>query len=269
MSARVPLSVAELDELLQEQLKMLRRSAKAFDDGDGFEAKRIATVLRTLLHDTKQSRSLFGQLGKKETLFFDSAEPDSPDNILAYAPLVCVLPTLDGSTTAPRLDSFAGGRNSAIPFDAWWNAVIFRDRSERTLTRRTLVLAMANQDGGAHVDPELDETYYDMSRRASIDIYASIGGAMSPALDAHYASLRQIAHELFKTIDPSYSCTVAMRPGSAIPILMPQLVLPGRGAHVRTLMSGKFNMRRREPKVGRNEPCRCGSGAKFKRCCGK
>jgi len=24
-----------------------------------------------------------------------------------------------------------------------------------------------------------------------------------------------------------------------------------------------------EPKIGRNEPCPCGSGVKFKKCCGK
>ncbi len=27
--------------------------------------------------------------------------------------------------------------------------------------------------------------------------------------------------------------------------------------------------RRETPKVGRNEPCPCGSGRKFKKCCGK
>ena len=27
--------------------------------------------------------------------------------------------------------------------------------------------------------------------------------------------------------------------------------------------------RREEPKVGRNDPCPCGSGRKFKKCCGK
>jgi len=28
-------------------------------------------------------------------------------------------------------------------------------------------------------------------------------------------------------------------------------------------------MRRVPPKVGRNEPCPCGSGKKYKKCCGK
>ncbi|MDX2170261.1 MAG: SEC-C metal-binding domain-containing protein [Deltaproteobacteria bacterium] len=27
-------------------------------------------------------------------------------------------------------------------------------------------------------------------------------------------------------------------------------------------------VRRAEPKVGRNDPCPCGSGKKFKKCCG-
>jgi|TARA_B100000809_G_scaffold226466_1_gene238130 uncharacterized protein len=32
--------------------------------------------------------------------------------------------------------------------------------------------------------------------------------------------------------------------------------------------SAGFTFRREEPKVGRNEPCPCGSGRKFKKCCG-
>jgi len=27
--------------------------------------------------------------------------------------------------------------------------------------------------------------------------------------------------------------------------------------------------RREEPKIGRNEPCSCGSGKKYKKCCGR
>lgn len=31
---------------------------------------------------------------------------------------------------------------------------------------------------------------------------------------------------------------------------------------------GKVEQRRAEDKVGRNEPCSCGSGKKYKKCCG-
>ena len=31
---------------------------------------------------------------------------------------------------------------------------------------------------------------------------------------------------------------------------------------------GQVTMRREEPKIGRNDDCSCGSGKKFKKCCG-
>ncbi|MBU8869835.1 MAG: SEC-C domain-containing protein [Gemmatimonadales bacterium] len=35
-----------------------------------------------------------------------------------------------------------------------------------------------------------------------------------------------------------------------------------------TEVSGRRPVQREEPKVGRNDPCPCGSGKKYKRCCG-
>ena len=32
---------------------------------------------------------------------------------------------------------------------------------------------------------------------------------------------------------------------------------------------GETPVQREEPKIGRNDPCRCGSGKKYKKCCGK
>ena len=31
----------------------------------------------------------------------------------------------------------------------------------------------------------------------------------------------------------------------------------------------QITYRREEPKIGRNDPCPCGSGKKYKNCCGK
>ncbi|MBM3851946.1 MAG: hypothetical protein FJ399_02185 [Verrucomicrobia bacterium] len=42
----------------------------------------------------------------------------------------------------------------------------------------------------------------------------------------------------------------------------------GRWLFTRTLRSGPAPFRSTAPKVGRNEPCPCGSGKKFKHCCG-
>ena len=35
-----------------------------------------------------------------------------------------------------------------------------------------------------------------------------------------------------------------------------------------TIYIGTNPMRRKEPKIGRNEKCPCGSGKKYKKCCG-
>ena len=52
----------DLDELLREQIGFLERSSAAYDEGYHDEAKRIAVVVRVLLHDTQSSHSLFEQL---------------------------------------------------------------------------------------------------------------------------------------------------------------------------------------------------------------
>src|SRR4051794_24926166 len=60
----------ELRQLLSEQVRLMRRSAKYFDEGDESEAKRLATHIRVLVHDTKASHSLLGLLGVKASMRF-------------------------------------------------------------------------------------------------------------------------------------------------------------------------------------------------------
>ncbi len=43
----------------------------------------------------------------------------------------------------------------------------------------------------------------------------------------------------------------------------------GRWVFVDGRVIGRDPYRREEPKVGRNDPCACGSGKKFKKCCGR
>jgi hypothetical protein len=48
----------ELIEHLKEQIGFLLSSSQSFDAGYASEGKRIAVVLRVLLHDTNKSQSL-------------------------------------------------------------------------------------------------------------------------------------------------------------------------------------------------------------------
>jgi hypothetical protein len=60
-----------LEQHLAERVSFLRVSAQAFDAGLEAEAKRLATSIRVLVHDTRMSTSLIGQLGLKETMRFE------------------------------------------------------------------------------------------------------------------------------------------------------------------------------------------------------
>ena len=89
----------------------------------------------------------------------------------------------------------------SIPFVNWWNDPVLKDNSGRTLCRRELVLNVADTDGGAHVDPELEEAYMAISRENSLGWIFGDGQTFS-ALKGRpeLACMRQIAHELLCTI---------------------------------------------------------------------
>ena len=53
----------DLKSHLKEQIQFLLRSTQSFDDGFVSEAKRIAVIIRVLLHDTNRSISLLKLFG--------------------------------------------------------------------------------------------------------------------------------------------------------------------------------------------------------------
>jgi hypothetical protein len=91
-----------------------------------------------------------------------------------------------------------------LDFNNWWNTVIFVYEGGRQLTRKDLVLAVSNQDGGAHVDPALNENYARLSRLNALGRFTSDETGMVPLGDAELVSVRQIAHELLKSLKPGY-----------------------------------------------------------------
>ena len=52
-------------------------------------------------------------------------------------------------------------------FNDWWNEIIFDDKKNK-FTRHDIVTYVANQDGGAHVDSELDESYATLTKMNSL-----------------------------------------------------------------------------------------------------
>ncbi|PKM42871.1 MAG: hypothetical protein CVV03_09425 [Firmicutes bacterium HGW-Firmicutes-8] len=60
MAFKVVLTVQELEEHLREQLEFLELSAESYDRGKDGEAKRLASTIRVLVHETRSSHSLLG-----------------------------------------------------------------------------------------------------------------------------------------------------------------------------------------------------------------
>lgn len=198
---KVRLPSSEIESRFEEHLGFLFRSARAFDEGYEDEAKRLAVSLRVLLHETKNSHSIIAQLGLMETKFTDTASRIKPGHLGTSSGLTMMLITVGEGVRyiAPRDELPPSRIRPPAPFTSWWNDPIAKV-GDREWSRREFVLALANKDGGAHVDPSLDKDYYELTRHNSlgwayIDDYSSSGAAGDPAA----ASVRQIAYEVLDT----------------------------------------------------------------------
>jgi hypothetical protein len=253
--AKIPQSATELQEHLADHQGFLQDSAAAYDRGRDGEAKRLAVSLRVLFHDTSSSHSLLGQMGRLLGQFLSTAIPHDTASVMPHGGLVMVAMAGHESRYVAMLDNVPVTR--WLPFSSWWDEEIFVDSAKRALTRKDLVLAVANQDGGAHVDPGLNETYARLSRHNSLGWVVS-EGMTQPAIPIpkpERAAIRQIAHETLKTLVPGYQKS----PKVSAPLFGGARMRMGgaRPAHAPARI-----------RVGRNDPCPCGSGRKYKKCHG-
>lgn len=202
---RVKRQKDELKRELIEQLQLLRHSCQAFDNGLEAVGKHISLSLRVLLHDHRQSRALLDQLGFRSGSYLTSAPPLNPRNLLTE----CNLVAMQVSSTRARylpLIAIGGGPIPLwpIPFVNWWNDAVLKDNKGRTFCRRELVLHIADTDGGAHVDPELDEAYMAISRENSLGWVFGDRNIANPVEGRpELVCMRQIAHELLSTLHQS------------------------------------------------------------------
>ena len=196
---KVPVTSGDLSQQLSEQINFIRASCTRFDEGQTSEGKRIATHIRVLVHDSSRSHSLLKQLGYKDTLQLVSlAEPYIPANLAPYHGLLNIA-IGNGMRYVPKLDSVA---RRLVPFDDWWDEPVLKDPEGTLYSRKDLVLAVANKDGGTHVDPEIDEAYWKLSRGNNVGYKVAVGGRPiqwheNPVLP----SLRQIGFEILETLD--------------------------------------------------------------------
>jgi hypothetical protein len=101
-----------------------------------------------------------------------------------------------GVAFAAPLDDVAPERiGPPVDFEQWWEPVILTDMQGNVFSRKSFVLALANEDGGAHVDPELRASYAALVKANSLGrMGAAPGQAMRPLLNIALTSTRQITH---------------------------------------------------------------------------
>lgn len=204
------------EESLQElkhQIKFLEDECRFYDQGAIEYGKKIATTLRILLHDTRYSVSLFKQLESS----FVYNRPDFIDLSGTYKTTIktnivrCALcdyrftHDMDSSEvmTPCAKQINPQKRYPKRAFKTWWEEtnVIFVN-STTSLARKDVVLLVADQDGGAHVDSKIDERLALLQRNLAIPLVievpmGSIVKHYTAAVDqVLYATLRAIGEEV-------------------------------------------------------------------------
>ena len=186
----------ELQARYGEQIDWMRASAERFDAGVTSEAKRIATVIRTLVHNTSSSTSLLCQLGIQEEMRWVSA----------VSPLEeAATPSVDGLWVSvpnePGFRPILGNYPYSMDFDGWWHkAVVVIEVG--SLSRSDFILGSVNFDGGVHIDPRLPAAYESLSRRGGLEPLRinSAGRPYPDTSDPVPCAIRTIAGELYMSL---------------------------------------------------------------------
>lgn len=220
---RVFLTDDQLKDNLKEQIHFLNKSSESYDAGEYIEAKRLATHLRILLYDRPFSHSLLTQLKKHNIKFWNSSYVTDDRFCRPMFSLLFISKNANNEPIyEPILDrAISENIRPKIDFESWWNqTVIIDNNGKNKFSRKYLLLKVAQEDGGAHVDPSLDKQYVALSRENSLGIKGIINekkidwDAYDLGLaDADYAdmknkpelaTIRQIAYEVLITLKDEF-----------------------------------------------------------------
>jgi len=188
----MPNMTQRFKDQLDRQLGFLENSCYFYDCGAHEESIRIATVVRVLMHDTKNSTSLLTKLNVRHIALLDTCRP-IPDPLTGtFHGLGVRTLTPNGGILVPSLDRST--KLTSRPCEEWWNQTVCVSATH-SLTRAMIVRAAANKDGGAHVD-DLPIEYAELATPGYLAQVVDRGGAFT---EAHLVALRQIGYELLNS----------------------------------------------------------------------
>lgn len=157
----------ELHDKLNEKIKLLKLSIENYNKGYEIVVQQISTDIRTLVHDTNNSKSLLNHLNIKDKLkFYDTTlihQFKSQKIKEHFFPNFSHTFGFSDISLKPIFEKEICLLND---FDGWWKGDITKYKEQQLISREQLILNLANKDGGAHIDKnlELDETYAKITR---------------------------------------------------------------------------------------------------------
>jgi len=172
----------------------------------------ISTAIRVLVHDKGRNISLLTHLGKKDIEYLSTNHKAQNENVhlgLVRRINVGVKNGVGGEAKYWPLCNEKyfpmPASKSSLSFGEWWETEIIFSSSGSCLTRKDLVLSVAEKDGGAHYDSKVEQKY-DAFR------HAWSGGSTLVGIESGiergydnipiYPAIRQIAYELLCTLKP-------------------------------------------------------------------
>jgi len=135
-------------------------------------------------------------------MMLNTAEPINPRNLLPTFGLVMMRMDIEGGRYIPTLGEGPTFETTPLlPLNRWLSCPVGK-RGTKQWSRQDLITWVANRDGGAHLDPQLDLEHYRLSRENGIGWFFSVNDSEPEALEGDFvlASIRQIAYEVDKTV---------------------------------------------------------------------
>ncbi len=209
----VTVQQSDLEQRLVEQLNFLRKSMRDFDDGDTSEFRRMSVALRILLHKSRNSSPLVEQVDLASIGFASYAVPIREKDLLSEFCLSLIAMSADGAKLIPVLGA---GPNPprTVSLDAWKSEPVLRDDNRHVFSRWDIVMSVADQDGGAHVDGKINEAYHRLSKEHSIGFIQSGPNGEKPLEHIEKVYLRHISWEALQSIESGWSKKLGNRPCS-------------------------------------------------------
>jgi hypothetical protein len=162
----------------------------------------MALQLRLLFIDSSArtgGRSVMNLLGVTKAQRILSTVPQViSDRTISSMGFLGLSTSANGSEWIATLADTPGARN-LLTTERWLSENIFKTGSI-TFTRRKLIKVIADKEGGAHLDPEIDPEYYEIARANGAGwTFLGADGQEVPLGNPFPAMMRQLCYEVLTT----------------------------------------------------------------------